>query len=309
VTGAIIPMSGLLISLCCFSQLAAAQCSITNYDQTEPRAIKSDVNNGPVHFEWASDADQLSGRWWIWHYIWNKHANRGLGVKWQKAHIRRTLGNPIEPGKTDCTRFFVNDLENKPDDDAPIFFGTSETRQNAAVFIPAKVPPPPPPPPARRAEGASSIIETSFVNDDKKVEDVRVGIFTSEAPGGALTIQIERTPNVILALSGLAKIFSTEELNAFASQLKMQAFDLVQAQITSFSDRDEKTILNELYDPDEMSQRFGQEYIFLTQQGQKAVVSLKASAVRYATADVILWDQKRRPIFASQVQLLVPASR
>src|SRR5205085_3520634 len=104
-----------------------ADCDISKYDQSPPAKITDRVNNGTVQFEWATDVDTKDGRSWIWHYIRNVH-DRGVGYKWPKAELRRSLGTPLEPGKTDCNRYFVSG-PTAADDNAPITYGTNEAIQ------------------------------------------------------------------------------------------------------------------------------------------------------------------------------------
>ena len=126
----------LLLPTQLLASAAFADCDLSTYDRTAPPAITSGLDNGTAHFEWATDVDTVSGRNWIWHYIKNLDPNRGLGYRWPKANLRRALGSPLQPGKTDCNRYFVVSKFNA-DDNAPITYGTNEAEQRAAVYAEA----------------------------------------------------------------------------------------------------------------------------------------------------------------------------
>jgi hypothetical protein len=118
------PMVLVFAYLICGSS-AFAECDTSKYDQTPPAAITDQVNDGDVRFKWATDVDVSGGRNWVWHYVAN-NGNHGLGYKWPKAELRHVLGSPLEPGKTDCRKYFVTGPA-APDDNAPITYGTNDT--------------------------------------------------------------------------------------------------------------------------------------------------------------------------------------
>jgi hypothetical protein len=129
------------------------QCRPRNWNR------RKRVDNGTVQFAWSTDVDTSDERTFIWHYIKNTN-DRGFGYKWPKADLRRALGSPLEPGKTDCNRYFVTG-RTAPDDNAPIKYGTNETPQRATVFAETT---------SSAAKSTSSSIEASYRTPSGVVE-------------------------------------------------------------------------------------------------------------------------------------------
>jgi len=197
---------------------ARADCDLSTYERTLPRPIRSVLDNGTAHFEWSTDVDTIDGRNWIWHYIKNLDA-QGIGYRWPKANLRRALGSPLQPGKTDCNRYFVISPFD-PDANAPITYGTGEAVQRAAVYAesaapmpghstdPAGTGTPAAPAAAPIAPATGSVVETSYTAGAGTVENVRVAISTSEGNSAEdrWKLRIEKTSNVIVGISSLPKI-------------------------------------------------------------------------------------------------------
>jgi hypothetical protein len=162
------PMVLVFAYLICGSS-AFAECDTSKYDQTPPAAITDQVNDGDVRFKWATDVDVSGGRNWVWHYVAN-NGNHGLGYKWPKAELRHVLGSPLEPGKTDCRKYFVTGPA-APDDNAPITYGTNDTVQRAAIFAETKV---------AETQSTGSVIDTSYRTPSGAVEPVQVSISSTE---------------------------------------------------------------------------------------------------------------------------------
>jgi hypothetical protein len=214
----------------------AIACDLTNYDRSAPPAIRSEVDNGSVHFEWATDVDNVSGRNWIWHYIRNMH-DRGLAYRWPKADLRRAVGSGLAAGKIDCQRYFVA-RSTVADDDAPITYGTSSEIQRASVFIgDAKS--------ASVEPAAGTVVETSYENGLGSIEDVRVGIFTQvgSSTTDRLTLQIEKPNDIAVAISVAPKFFNLEQYNSLRAQLERQSMRLGLDQMRKLTGIDEHQAL------------------------------------------------------------------
>jgi hypothetical protein len=238
-----------------FASAASADCDLSTYDRTPPAAIRSGLDNGIAHFEWATDVDTVNGRNWIWHYIKNLHSDRGLGYQWPKADLRRSLGSPLDPGKTDCNRYFVT-TQTAPDDNAPITYGTNESRQRAAVYAEAKAAAPGPGPgteggnrgqPAGPADtpavpATGSIIETTYTTNAGSSESVRVAISTRQTNAdGQWLFEIDRTPNVIVAIA-MMKFFNSDQLKSLVAQFLQQSIRVDVGNLRKTIDRDDKEV-------------------------------------------------------------------
>jgi len=270
-----------------FGSSAFADCDISSYDRTPPARISGKVDNGTVQFQWATDVDTSDGRNWIWHYITNTY-DRGLGYRWPKAELRRALGSPLEPGQTDCNRYFVLGTAT-PDDSAPITYGTNDTIQRAAVFADKTT---------ADVKSTSSVIETSYRGPSGAVENVRVAVSTIEGK----TIQdrwqllIEQTPNVTVALA-VPQGLSQEQFRSLDAQMKVEANKLSSDGLAG------------LYSEDEAKSRLSQQYIIFKEKPKKALALVPAAVLRQSSSDLVLLDGEARPFFATAVKLLAPDNR
>jgi len=131
-----------------------------------------------------------------------------------KASIRRHIANPLPADETDCKRFFVNAVNDNPDDDASIFYGTNQQRQDAAVYVRKQ----PPSGGGRRGE-ATSIIDTSFVDSGGKVQQVHVSVASHQTDKG-FVLEIDQTPNVVIAMSSLSAALSSEQFQTLSRGFK-----------------------------------------------------------------------------------------
>jgi hypothetical protein len=244
--------------------VASADCDLSAYDRTSPKAISSGLDNGIVNFQWSSDVDTVEGYVWIWHYIKN-FDRHGLGYKWPKAGLRRALGSPLEPGKTDCNRYFVT-TQIAPDDNAPITYGTNDTPQRAAVYLESKTP--------QTGEGTSAgagsssepspatgtVIETSYMTGAGSSQNVGVTVHTRMSDG-QWTLQISRTPNVIIAMA--AKFLSGEQLGSLLSQISNQKARVSAGPLSKTIEREDRDVLSKLFSESEITERADQPYIIL----------------------------------------------
>ncbi len=274
----------LVVVICFLFGSPALACDISNYDRTPPSRISGKVDNGIVQFQWSTDVDTVDGRNWIWHYIQNTH-DRGLGYKWPKAELRRALGSPLEPGKTDCNQYFVTG-PTSPDDNAPIIYGTNDTSQRAVVFAETKT---------AEVRSTSSVIETSFRGSSGSIEDVRVVIATLEGKTDQdrWQLYIEQTPNVTVAISA-PKLLSNNQVSVLYAQLRTteQKFDT--------------KVLAELYLENEIESRRFQSYLVMNERQKKIAAVVPAAALHKISSDLILLDRDARPFFATTVRLLAP---
>jgi hypothetical protein len=287
-------MLGLLTYICLAA--AALGCDLREFDRTPPAAVRSELHNSAAHFEWASDVDIVSGRTWIWHYILNKRNDVALGVRWKKANIKRHLANPLPPGESDCNRFLANSVEDAPDTRAPIIYGTAEASQDAAVFVEKQ-----------QSAATTSIIETSFVSAKTKlVEKVSVYVSTSPTPKG-IGITIQQTPNVIVALGSIGRALNSQQYEAFASAAKMQD---VRAEKAAFADylKGAGDGFEGLFTKEEVDSTLRGQFLFFS--GTKFGAEIQAEKTERVSADLILLDRNdNRPLFATEVNMLLPANR
>ncbi|UWU78513.1 hypothetical protein N2603_08685 [Bradyrhizobium huanghuaihaiense] len=277
---------GILISGSCTS---SAGCDVSGYDQTPPAKIVDNVNNGTIHFEWASDVDVRNDRRWVWHYIKNTD-QRGLSYKWPKADLRRALGNPLEPNGVDCNRYVVTG-STALDDNAPITFGTNETTQRAAVFAETKT---------ASTPSTASIVDTSYRTSSGTIEAVHVALWTDQGKTDQdrWRIVFERTSNAKLALA-IPSDLSSEQYTSLSKQLG-----------SGGPIKLDSKALRDLYSEQEIDSRSQQQYLVLAPPARdpKSVAIVPASALRQVSSDLILMDREDRLFFATTIRLLVPAN-
>jgi hypothetical protein len=268
----------------CACGMASAECDTSTYDQTPPRAIRSDPRTSVL--EWATDVDTVQGQLWIWHYVKNPRPD-ALGVNWPKGGIRRQLGNPLNPGETDCNRFYTNAVNSVVDDDAPITYGTNQQTQPAAVYTPRHV----------RGGPTKSIIDTSFADAGGKLQQVHVVISSRRTEKGLL-LEVDQDANVVIAVSSLPEALA-----------QTSVVDDRRAQHSTFQQfaGDAATrALSGLFSAAELNRRVEQNYVFFPQTKQ-FIVEIPAATVDEVPADLIILDPKKQPIFATEIRVLIPS--
>ena len=287
-------MAALGVGLLCACGIASAACDTSSFDRTPPPAIRADPATATL--EWASDVDNLNGQLWIWHYVKNTRP-QPLGLRWVKANIRRHLGNPLPPGETDCNRFFANAVNDTPDDDAPIIYGTNEQRQDAAVFVRRAAPQ------GNLQKGETiSVIDTSFAAGGK-VEDVHVVVASRRTEKG-LVFQLEQPANVVIAMSSLAATFSAEQFSVLSRGLDAP---IAPANFQQYTKLDAAKALGGLFSDKELAERVKQEYVFFP-PARKAAIEIPTVGVQQVSADLIILDRQLQPQFATEIIVLVPAA-
>jgi hypothetical protein len=284
------------VLLACLCGSAVAGCDLSGFDHTPPPAIKSQVDNQFAQFEWASDADTRSGQQWVWHYIRNK-GTKGLGVRWPKAGIRQPLTRPLPPGEANCNEFPIDALAAKPDTDAPIIYGTNEQRQPAAIFIADNG--------SQKKAGAK--IQSSYLNDEGKVVPVNVEVSMGATKSGFYFV-VTHTPGLVIAMSGISKVFSQTQFEIMSSTYKEQRVSIAAMTFADYTKQDPKRLLAGMFSAEEIGEVSDQPYVFF-RGNPKASVELPADSFRTVMSNMIVLDEALRPILATQVRLLVPGKQ
>lgn len=302
----------LLVSANFLASAAFGDCDLSTYDRTAPRAITSGLDNGTARFEWATDVDTVDGRDWIWHYIRNLDPNRGLGYRWPKANLRRALGSPLQSGKADCNRYFVSSKFGA-DDNAPITYGTNEAEQRAAVYLETVTSNGP----STQTNAAgptqdetASVIESSYTTQNGSTENVRVAISTNEgnSSDNRWRLRIQRTPNVIVGISGVLRHLNGQQSRSLFDQFKEQSIPVEGIDLRKMTGRDEKEAFAGLFSEAELSAHVNQVYLVLYSEGAAdAKAAVPAGALRPISTDLVLFDRERRPFFATTLRLLAPS--
>ena len=202
------------------------------------------------------------------------------------------------------------------DDNAPITFGTNESVQRAAVYADtrtagtstqsnAAAPISPP----KEAETAS-VVETSYSTGYGPVENVRVVISTFEGQDAndRWRLQIKRTPNVIVGISGIPKLLSQSQFASISDQFRSQSVSVDLVPLTKITGREEREALAGLYSEAELPAHVDQLYLVLGGGGAEVVkAAVPAVALRPISTDLLLFDRKGQPFFATTLRLLAPA--
>jgi len=291
-----------ITTMFCSCGLAIADCDTTAFDRSPPMAIKSEVNNQFAHFEWASDADVVNGYSWLWHYIWNKSSNVGLGVVWEKGQIRQPLTSPLPPGEKACSRKFVSGVRPYPDTDAPIKYGTNRQTQDAAVFVAERSAQQSP------SQDAASIFDTAYLDPQGKKVDVHVDIGSQRAVRG-YSFQINVSPDLTVAISRLSSVLSSSELASITASAAAQRVDVRSGTLVASVGK-EPLGLNELFSPSELADHLKQPYLFF-RGARKADFKVETpAAVEKINAEIMVLDKEAaRVIFVGEVEMFAPMPR
>jgi hypothetical protein len=122
---------------------------------------------------------------------------------------------------------------------------------------------------------------------------------------GQWTLQISRTPNVIIAMA--AKFLSGEQLGSLLSQISNQKARVSAGPLSKTIEREDRDVLSKLFSESEITERADQPYIILFSGGDLSLkVQMPARSPRPTMTDLILFDPERRPFFATTVRLLAP---
>jgi hypothetical protein len=281
-------------SLCC---LASAQCDLTGYDSTPPPKLPGAVFDQYAHFEYASDVDATDGgELRIWNYILNKRNDRGIGASWPKAGIGLSLWYPLPPGQAAC-KYFPTEIIRK-DSDAPVVYGTNQQQQPATVYVAE----------TRRDIGrAGANIKTSYADDDGKLINVNVSV-SSYLSGKSIYITVEHSPTLIVGIAGLPRVLTQEQIEQISAAAKAQKAEVERATYYKFAGESPHKFLDEMFLPEKPP---GEDTDFLFFSGQSAKVDVETdSSIEKVSTDMIILDQKRRrPVFATDVSLLVPSAK
>jgi hypothetical protein len=283
-----------LVFLC---SAASAACDLTYFDRTPPAAIRSPVDNQFAHFEWATDADTVNGRTWIWNYILNL-GNAGLSATWEKGKIRIPLLKPLPPTEAFCNRYLVKAVSPDPDTDAPIVYGTNNQRQEAAVYTEQHVA-------QVGTPDTASIIETTVRDDDGKLLPVRVEISTSRTAKG-VSLSFTRTPGLVLGISNLLSGLDSNQVANVKARLGSENVNLQESSISDYVGG--QANLNGVFAANELKDREGMRYFFLS-GGDKGFVEIEGSAFEDRPAEMVVLDRNRKPLLVAGVNMLLPVSR
>jgi hypothetical protein len=274
-----------IIGLICSCGLATASCDLADFDQTEPPSIVMGVDNQFAKFQWGTDADQIAGRFFIWHYIKNQ-SKAGLGgIKWNKAQIRVPLLLPLANGEAFCNHKAVGGFRKDPDYDAPIVYGLNPQEEPAAVYV--------------KQEGAAlpsiNVFDTAYLDQQGKKVDVHIGVFSQPVSSG-FSFQLEIVPNLTIALSRIPKTLSSSELNTIVESAASQ-----RAQV-KLGPLGQPPGLNEVFSPSELAERVQQDYLFFS-GAQKTSFKVETSAIGMIDAEIVVLD-KDRVVFREQCEPL-----
>ncbi|MBR1071283.1 MULTISPECIES: hypothetical protein [Bradyrhizobium] len=219
----------------------------------------------------------------------------------------------MQPGKADCNRYFVSSKFGA-DDNAPITYGTNEAEQRAAVYLETATSANGPSTQTNGAvptqEETASVIETSYTTQDGSTENVRVAISTSEgnSSDNRWKVRIQRTPNVIVGISGVLRLLSGQQFRSLFDQFKEQSVQVDGIDLRKMTGRDEKEAFAGFFSEAELPAHANQVYLVLYSGGAAdAKAAVPAGALRPISTDLVLFDRERRPFFATTLRLLAPS--
>lgn len=108
----------------------------------------------------------------------------------------------------------------------------------------------------------------------------------------------------MVALSGLPVRLSTSQFDALSDTVQRQDAYVARATLAQFTKRSPEEALASLYRPTDRPKDNSDFLFFGGQSSTKA--EIPASAVEKVSANLIVLDQKMRPVFATDVSLLAP---
>jgi hypothetical protein len=263
---------------------AAANCDISQYDQTPPAAIGDRVTQS-ADFEWATDADQINGEHWIWHYLLNR-GNEALKVNWAKADIETTTAHALEPGGPPlCRRVFVYKVADQADTDAPIIYTSRPLRQNAAVYVADR---------SANAQQTGTEIATSFLDGGER-RDAYLNV-RSYSDGKSVYMNFEAPPYLTFGIAGLSTALG-DQIPLITEQVKKSGAELEVVKLREFS----RAAIAEFGTSSD------DEYLVLSSVKGKVEVSFPTISAVERSLTVILFDGDKQPILRSAVTMLLPS--
>jgi DNA-binding CsgD family transcriptional regulator len=155
----------------------------------------------------------------------------------------------------------------------------------------------------------ASVIETSYTTGSGSTENVRVAISTGEGNGSddRWRLRIERTPNVIVGISGVLRLLNEQQFKSMFDQFRRQSVPVDAVDLRKITGRDQKEAFAGLFSEAELPAHADQLYfVFYSEGTTDAKVAVPAVALRPISTDLILFDRERRPFFATTLKLLAP---
>jgi hypothetical protein len=281
------PFSALLLWLLACGTAAVADCP---GDRVKFQNVLGSVDNPYAKFEWASYLAVGSGNDMVWNYVWNK-GQEGLSVIWQKAGVSVSSWMPIAPGEPAC---FNHPLFSAPGDvvPAPLLYGISRQLQMAAVFDPV--------PEGAAATRGSEFAVTVLDGGVKRKVDVRIASYPN---AGGVELYVSSSRDIIVGVSTLGDALTQEDFAQVVAQVKNYKSEVTSSTLADFSPKYVDP-LSELI-PGADPQFYKGRFLFFN--GEKSVANVKAKEYYQRLAEVIAFKLDGTPIFATKVNILVPA--
>jgi len=288
-------VSGFIFTLYCCA--ASASCDVSQFDRTAPSAIRGEVSNHLAHFEYASDIDSVGGRLRVWNYVLNKREDKGIGISWPKAGIGIDLWAPLPPREAACKFQTVDEVQKDPD--APITYGTKDQTQPATVYVSEQ---------PKKLGSTDSVISASYMNDDGKSVNVDVQLSTYQTNDG-ISFILRHSPGVVIGIAGLPQVLTAKQLDGIRLSAKSQDASVEQATYFEYTKEDPRKALSFLFQADKGPNE-NTDFLFFSGSSAKFGFETLTNRIEKVSADVIVLDEKRRrPVFATDISLLVPAGK
>ncbi|MBY5794888.1 hypothetical protein [Rhizobium leguminosarum] len=198
---------------------AEDECDLSTFDQTEPRQLHGDRNNGGGQFSYASDVDKNAhGQLFARNFVKNDSETGKLSFRWDKPNLIQFPARPLEPGAIACNSYPAHESALQVDYDAPIYFGANELEQPAAIYMRYAGP-------VADNGSSSSILKSSFIDKEGKLQPFEVKVDYKVSDGTVKTINIRTSDNVIATFSAGKRFWSRETTEGFLEYAKKDGID------------------------------------------------------------------------------------
>lgn len=198
----------------------AFECSIDDFDKTEPHAIASSTSDLIAKFKWMSDVEIENDLSWRCDCIVNKD-DKGWSGTWNKAAIVVPVAFPLPAGKEICRSTFLGQHLNDPDPDAPIIYGATNEVQQAAIYVRKE-----PEEAAFLPNKWGSVLRTSYLTKEGKSALASVSVNLVRDEKGVYQFSVNPSPGIIATLAGVDRIFSSSQVTSLIMKQGAQISDL-----------------------------------------------------------------------------------
>jgi hypothetical protein len=273
-----------------------AACDLSFFDRGSPPAYKGAIDNNRANFFYASDIDPANGTLQIWNYILNRHPDKGIAVTWEKAGITNDVWGPLPPGESACVQRTVDVAQI--DSDSPIVYGTTDQIEPATAYVSD----------VKKLGATDSRVSTSYLNADGKAIDVSVQLSTYKTSDG-IGFTLNHSPGFVVGIANLPQVLSSGQIEGLQLSAKKQDASIEHATYFEYTREDPQKAYPFMFRR-KQGPNAKTDFLFFAGSSAKFGLMTMGYQVEKVSADVVIFEERtKRPVFATDMSLLIPTKK